>query len=477
MPTLSKPFSKRTVDNLPIGAKRIIYWDGGNGSLKGLGCKVEPTGRKVFVFQYDDAAGRSRRITLGKYGAITVDQARDAAREQAAAVAKSRIDPTAADPATTRRKARKRAEQANHEPTMADLFDGFLSDREVYGEATESTLTEYRRVLGLTEIKLGSKKGERRSGVLRAALGNRRISDVTEETISELHLAHVGTPAMANRYLVLLSACFRFAERKKWIPANSNPCVNVKRIKTRPKRPKFRLEDYGKLGEALRQAERIGLPTAPSRRNRSRGISEQRRAKLTGRSRGPYRPRELAPKPQNPNALALIRFLALSGWRSAEAKSLRWDEVDLDVSVAHLPDTKSEHSDRPLGKAALDLLRSLKPSQTRDCSEHVFPSKDPASPISEFDHVWAAVRHAAGIQITPHGLRHAFITTARSLGYGDHVIAQLVGHVLNATQTSRYGSVPDLKVREAADKVSNQIQDLLSNAETTVVAFPAKEVA
>jgi integrase len=204
-------------------------------------------------------------------------------------------------------------------------------------------------------------------------------------------------------------------------------------------------------------------------------MSAKRKAKLSGRKRGPYTSRIERPlAPQNPCAVAMLRFLALSGWRSGEAKALRWSDVDLARGVATLPDTKTGRSVRPLGSAALGVLKEL--GQRDDYSAgnpFVFPGAKPAAPLVEIDHVWAAVRHAAGLDITLHGLRHAFTTTARWLGYGDHVIARLIGHVLNDSQTSRYGDVPELQVREAAEKVSRQIASMLDPTPSRVLPFPA----
>src|SRR4051812_9601791 len=99
MPPLNRPFTKRIVDALPRPDKRTIYWEGGDGAVKGFGCKVEPTGRKVFIYQYDDAIGGSQRLTMGVFGAVTLDQARAKALQHAANAAAARTDPRVIDPA------------------------------------------------------------------------------------------------------------------------------------------------------------------------------------------------------------------------------------------------------------------------------------------------------------------------------------------------------------------------------------------
>ncbi|HEU4628792.1 MAG TPA: integrase family protein [Gemmatimonadaceae bacterium] len=476
MPRLDRPLTKRIVDALPCPTARTFFWEGGDGAVKGFGCKVDPSGRKVFVFQYDDAAGATKRITLGAFGAVTVDQARAQARQLAADAAAARNDPTVLDPARARAAVRTQAESAKRAQTMAELFDLFLADRERRGKKS-STLAEYRRLLGVNEIKQGKQKGEQRDGTLRAALGTKRVADVVRRDVKRLHVANASTPAMANRYVAILGAVFRFAEVEELRAPGTNPCKSIELYAVEPRRQSLREEEYHALGAALETAAREGLPSAPARRTRSRGMSAKRKAKVTGRRRGPYKQHvERTPTPQNPIALALLRFLALSGWRSGEAKALRWADVDLGRSHALLPDTKTGRSSRPLGSVALAVLEDLRASEGYPVDgEWVFPGADPTKPISEVDHVWAAVRHAANLGVTLHGLRHAFTTEARWLGYGDHVIAKIVGHLLNDSQTSRYGDVPDVQVREAAEKVSRRIATMLDTRPARVLPFRSGE--
>src|SRR5262249_15564768 len=60
-----------------------------------------------------------------------------------------------------------------------------------------------------------------------------------------------------------------------------------------------------------------------------------------------------------PAAIAAARFLAITGWCSGEALTLRWDEIDLVRRTATLRDTKTGRSVRPLSHAACDVMRNL----------------------------------------------------------------------------------------------------------------------
>ena len=68
----------------------------GSSELRGFGVQVMPSGLKSFVIQYRTPEGRLRRSVIGRYGLMTVEEARDLAHEKLVAVSKG-IDPVAAD--------------------------------------------------------------------------------------------------------------------------------------------------------------------------------------------------------------------------------------------------------------------------------------------------------------------------------------------------------------------------------------------
>ncbi|WP_348763717.1 Arm DNA-binding domain-containing protein [Hyphomonas atlantica] len=83
-------FTKRMIEALEPADKDYFVWD---GELSGLGIRIFPTGRKQFVLQY--RYGRtSRRMSLGRFGAIMPDQARGLALEAMVKLRKD-VDPMA----------------------------------------------------------------------------------------------------------------------------------------------------------------------------------------------------------------------------------------------------------------------------------------------------------------------------------------------------------------------------------------------
>ena len=70
--------TKRSVDALEPQAGRDVFgWD---SELRGFGIRVKPSGVKTFLIQYRNAGGRTRRLVLGRYGALAPEVARDLAQ-------------------------------------------------------------------------------------------------------------------------------------------------------------------------------------------------------------------------------------------------------------------------------------------------------------------------------------------------------------------------------------------------------------
>ena len=364
-------------------------------------------------------------MSLGQYGALTVEQARRLARETLADVARG------ADPAA-RRNAVKEA------PTVAALGTDYLSD--VDARRKRSTASEYRR---LWEKHVS------------AALGTKRVSDVVSADVARLHRTLGATPYIANRVLALLGAFFAYAERQNFRSKHTNPAHEVEPYTERSRERFLTAAEVGRLGEALPTAERLGLPAAPSRRLKPRGPETSK-----------HRPKSAdAPIPANPFAIAAIRFLLLTGWREGEALTLKWSDVDVEHGRATLPDTKSGKSQRAIGAPARLLLDGL--PRLKD-SPFVFPGASPNCSLVDISRVWYAVRYAAKLDdVRLHDLRHSFASVSASSGESLLVIGKLLGHRKAAT-TAKYAHLSDDPVRAAADSASGQVSAWLDGKVTGI---------
>jgi hypothetical protein len=84
--------TKRTIDAIsPKESADLFCWD---DELPGFGLRIKPSGAKSFILQYRNKNGRSRRLTIGRYGIVTPEQGRQRARRLLADVSHGK-DPAA----------------------------------------------------------------------------------------------------------------------------------------------------------------------------------------------------------------------------------------------------------------------------------------------------------------------------------------------------------------------------------------------
>ena len=106
--------TKTVIDGLQAELKDLICWD---TELRGFGCKVTPAGKKVFLVQYriGGRGSRVRKFTIGPYGPVTPQKAREQARILLGQVAHG------GDPQTEKSAHRKRLASDR----VDDLFERF----------------------------------------------------------------------------------------------------------------------------------------------------------------------------------------------------------------------------------------------------------------------------------------------------------------------------------------------------------------
>jgi len=420
---LGRPIGLRDVRALPENGE---VWDGGTEGVAGFGARRQRSEAVAYVLLYRTAEGRSRRYTIGRHGAPwTPETARKEAKRILGTVADG------GDPAAEKHEKRQAA-------TVAELCDHYLADAEVGRLLTRrgvakkpSTLsTDKSRIERHIKPLLGSIKVP---AVTRADV-ERFMHDVAEgETAQRVKLAKKralsnvrGGKGAASRTLGLLGAIFAYAERKGMIA--ENPVRGVIRYADGKRERRLSDAEYAALGK--------GLAT----------VAE------------PLPPREDG-KPASaamwPAAIAATRFLALTGWRSGEALSLRWGMVDLARRTVHLTDTKTGESLRLLSADACDVLRAQGPGAA---DALVFPPSRGDGTMTGFPSLFERIAKAGGLpaDVTPHVLRHSFASLANDLGYSEATIGMLIGHKGTGSTTRGYIHLGDA-LAAAADRIAATI--------------------
>src|SRR6516162_6499844 len=400
-------------------------WD---SSLPGFGARRQQGEAIVYVLKYRTAGGRQRWFTIGQHGAPwTPESARRQAMQLLGDVARG------GDPATEKRAARKAQ-------TISELCDLYLADAEVGRLMT-------RRRAPKKVSTLATDRG-RILRHIKPLLGRRTVGAVTREDVEAfMHDVAVGKTAIRTKTkprglarvrggrgtatctMGLLGAIFAYAVRHRM--RTDNPVHGVTRFADGKRKRRLSDDEYKAFGDALRQANTENVW---------------------------------------PAAIAVARFLALTGWRSGEVLGLRWDEIDLARRTAKLADTKTGASTRPLSHAACDVLRGLTHS-----GELVFVATRGTGRMLGFPKLWARIAKLGELtaDVTPHTLRHSFASLANDLGYSEPTIAALIGHQGHSV-TSRYIRSADPVLLAAADAVANRTAELMGEPPTAAQVIPLR---
>jgi len=221
--------TKRAIDSAhPQSADYILF----DEQLPGFGLRVLPSGKKSFLIQYRRNR-HTRRLTFGRFGTMTAEQARTKAIELLAAVKAGR-DPGA------------EAAHRKNAPTLSVLGSRFLEEH-VSQHCRQSTAREYRRSIEL---------------FINPVLGSASVLEISRADIAALHHKMHHIPYQANRTLGVLCKMFNLAEVWGLRPDGSNPCRHVKRYPEEKRERFLDEEELARLGQVLREIETESSETA-----------------------------------------------------------------------------------------------------------------------------------------------------------------------------------------------------------------------
>jgi integrase len=154
-----------------------------------------------------------------------------------------------------------------------------------------------------------------------------KAASVTRATIAKLHVKIGKKHAVtANRVLATLSGMFAFGEKRGLLPAGHiNPAKGIEKFPEAARERYLTSGELERLGAAIREAETTGVPwdidgTKPVSKHL------QKTGRLTVIS---------------PFAAAAIRLLLFTGCRLREILNLRWTEVDFELGMLNLADSKT----------------------------------------------------------------------------------------------------------------------------------------
>lgn len=414
MPKLTKTAVEAAVPR----PKQYTLWC---SELPGFGVYILASGRRTYFVDYRNAAGTRRRLTIGRHGKVTVDQA----RKLAISIMGKAV--SGEDPASERALARKAITMCELCERYLDAADqGLILGKRGRPKKASTISTDRGRILRHINPLLGQKPVREIEG----ADINRFIRDVsrgktaiTEKTKTLRGKAIVkGGAGTASRTAGLLGGVLSFAVSEGLI--TDNPARGVRRPADNRRQRRLTADEYRKLGDAISSLERDGALQGP----------------------------------------AAVRLLALTGCRYGEIIKLRWDEVDGPGRCFRFLDSKEGPSVRAVGQPVVDILSAIKPAL--NCPYVLAPIRR-GETFGGFSSAWSKVITEAALSgVTAHTLRHSFASVAADLGFSELTIAALLGH-RSGSITSRYVHQLDSVLLAAADKVASEIQFRMANHAAT----------
>jgi integrase len=406
--------TKRTIDAIkPEPSRDIFAWC---SVTPGFGARVYPSSRIVFIVQV--RVGRAqRRVKIGAYGPYTVEQARLQAETIIRAAAEGR------DP--------QREKQDRREAlTVSELCDEYLNMAKA-----GRVLTRFGRPKKPSTLSIDFGRVERHIKPLIGRLVARELTTADVQRMMDAIAAGKtatvaksgnkrgkavvrGGQVTAARVAELLGGIWSWAAKRGYVAQISITKALDRTIAP----PRDRTLSAGEL-RALGNAINAGAEKTPA-------------------------------------AAAVIRLLALTGARREEIVSLKCAEVDLAGSCLQLGNTKTGRSTRPLGNAAVAVLRDWLESNAHPV--FVFPGERGDRP-AVLKKAIANIFDAAGLQdARSQALRRTFASIGDEIGFSEAIIGEMLGHARRGVTSRHYIRRPDAALVAAATRIADRVADMMA---------------
>src|SRR3954451_5461643 len=187
--------SLKSLATPPVGS--VDYFD---DATPGLSLRITATGVRTWTFFYRDQHRRQKRLSLGRYSAVSLADARELAREAQLKVAKG------GDPVREKQAARDVL-------TFGELAQRYIDD---HAKPNKRSWAEDERQL---------------ESSLLPKWKNRPAGEITAEELLAILNAKVrgGAPVVANRLRALVSRIYSFAAEQRLVAPTANPVIGVKK--------------------------------------------------------------------------------------------------------------------------------------------------------------------------------------------------------------------------------------------------------
>lgn len=291
MTTTPKKITKTLVDKLPITDSAPAFFR--DTEIKGFGVKVFPSGVRSFFIE-KRINGKVKRIALGRYGEITVEQARKEAVKLAGQIA------SGSDPIAKKKEGKLKA------VTLAEVFDDYRAARK---NLKPKTLGDYTRVVDTAF----------------ADWRNKVLLSITKDKVAKCHkrLGEENGEAWANLSMRVLRALFNFAA--------------------------------GQYEDAQGRSLITENPVKRLSQTRAWYRVDRRQTLIKAHELKPWFDGVM--KLENETLRDYLILALLTGLRRNEAAMLKWSDIDLEGRTLTVHETKNNQTHTlPLSDYLFDLL-------------------------------------------------------------------------------------------------------------------------
>jgi integrase len=372
---------KTTIDAALPRAAPFILWD---DELGGFGCKVHPTGLRTFIVRYRlRGARRLYEVALGKYGLLTVAQARKEARVILAEAAKEGGDPRAA------RKARAAAESALTATALVARYTAAL-------DAGQASTTRLR---GREAAPAYVEDSKLQLGRFATMHGTLAANAVTRADLLLLLDRYSKQPSVHRRLHGAIRRMYTWARARGLVSNNPTDDIETGREPSRE-----RVLSLAELARIWRAADEL-----------------------------------------EPVYGAAVHLLIVTGQRRAEVAGMVWGEIDLVRGLWTLPATRTKARRShvlplaPLAVAALQTRRASFKTQLPEPNDLVLPSlsRDGRSiaPISGWNWLKRELDRRSDVRDWRlHDFRRSLVTICAEHCADVAVLDSMLNHASSATR-------------------------------------------
>lgn len=413
-------FTKLSIEKLPLtNSGQKLYWD---TELQGFGLIVGKT-MKSYVAQ-GNINNKSVRVTIGKHGVFTCDEARAEARTKLNEIARG-INPIIKEKA-----AREKG------ITLNEVFEAFIKSRKL----KPNTVYDYK-------------------GDMNRAFNDWMhlpISSITKDMICDRHASiskeiakrkkeptgHRGE-AHANGVMRVFRAVYNFALAKyesAHLPENPVRALSQRRAWNKDRRRQT-IITMTQLPAWFKAVSELSDPLAQDKAETVRDY------------------------------LLLILF---TGLRRAEAGQLTWSCIDLEGKTLTIKETKNgETHSLPLPDYLCKLLEARKKVSK---SVFVFPWPEvKQGHIIDAERYREALINASGVDFIIHDLRRTFITIAERLDISSYAVKRLVNHKMSGDVTAGYIIADVERLRKPMERIADYILSTVGK-KTKAEVIPIKQI-